>query len=690
MFAPGPSGRPARHGRRRRCASTTTARTSTALKITVPATSGSAGSRSSRRASPSCRPVGSRSSRATRRRSTASRTSRARPTATPTAGTATPSSSCPSQRGPQFAAFGGLADGRVSKLGGFVDNLGFARADLPGRLPQPVGAGLCLSPPPLKMRGDVGVEALPTPRAHARASTGAFVYTDAFEGTPVVARGRAATSSSPTRQLGEGSMTFNAWGDIDFELSAEMNLFDVASLSGEIAGWIEPRNNLFNVSGTVKGCLASVICATALGLISSTGVAGCIDAGTIDGRPSHTTPARDRSASARSASACGTIVLPAQGRLRLSVRLGQASTCSATRATSRRTRRREARPARSAAGGTLGSGSRAGTKAVSLRIHGTDGPPKVVLRGPDGTTITSPASSAREAAQGPVPARGEPDGRDDERAARQARRRRRGRSRPPWRGVDADQGRPRELRDAPPTFVGHGAAGRAAGQQELAVAYAVPAGAKVDLVERGKRIARTIARNAAAGPCRRPAPCRRAPGPPCPVAGGSCASRMTFRPSRGPGGQRTHPGRRDPRGDPAGAQARRVVPRAAPDPCPRDRVRCAPAASAARSSSPSRARAERRATPSPPSSSDGRSSASTWPELPRGEDPGRAERRRGVRQGRGRALRRQGGALPQRQVAGRDAARRGPSGRCPRRSAADPSGQPDRASRAAALTVLTT
>ena len=42
-------------------------------------------------------------------------------------------------------------------------------------------------------------------------------------------------------------MTFNGWGDIDFGSSAEMNLLGIATISGEVNGWIEPRNNLFNV-----------------------------------------------------------------------------------------------------------------------------------------------------------------------------------------------------------------------------------------------------------------------------------------------------------------------------------------------------------------------------------------------------------------------------------------------------------
>ena len=68
---------------------------------------------------------------------------------------------------------------------------------------------------------------------------------------------------------------------------------------------------------------------------------------------------------------------------------------------------------------------------------------------------------------------------------------------------------------------------RRAARQELAVAYAVPAGARVDLVERGKRIAHTIARNVRGRPCQRPAPpsafTGATTGPPSSVAGGSCA-----------------------------------------------------------------------------------------------------------------------------------------------------------------------
>ena len=58
-----------------------------------------------------------------------------------------------------------------------------------------------------------------------------------------------------------------------------------------------------------------------------------------------------------------------------------------------------------------------GTDAVSLRIHGTHGPPKVVVHGPHGRDHHLAVERPREAAQGPLSARREQDGWDDRRDA---------------------------------------------------------------------------------------------------------------------------------------------------------------------------------------------------------------------------------------------------------------------------------
>ena len=58
-----------------------------------------------------------------------------------------------------------------------------------------VGVGLCLSPPPFKIRGDVGVAALPTPAGTTLGVNGRFLYTDAFEGSPGRWRSVATSTS---------------------------------------------------------------------------------------------------------------------------------------------------------------------------------------------------------------------------------------------------------------------------------------------------------------------------------------------------------------------------------------------------------------------------------------------------------------------------------------------------------------
>ncbi len=57
----------------------------------------------------------------------------------------------------RYAAFGGLIDGQLSSLGGFTDDFAAAGVQLvPGVFLNRLGAGVCLNPPPLKVRGRRG------------------------------------------------------------------------------------------------------------------------------------------------------------------------------------------------------------------------------------------------------------------------------------------------------------------------------------------------------------------------------------------------------------------------------------------------------------------------------------------------------------------------------------------------------
>jgi hypothetical protein len=421
----------------------------------------------------------------------------------------------------KLAAFGGLSNGNVSKLGGFVDGLGTTVPIVPGVFLNRIGVGLCLNPPPFKLRGDVGITAL----GGKFTVNGHVLYTDATETSPwsVEVGGSAAIADTT---LGTGSVTFNAWGDVGFALHAGIDLKGVASVEGDIGGWVEPRNNTFSVSGSVKGCIASVICAKAMGLISSSGVAGCIDAGsiTID-VPSNAKEGPFGFGSISFTTRKETIYLKAgfgykfgSGKVNLLGNSCDLTPYDAARSAS----------AHSAAAGISEKVAR-GEQAAALRIHGTNGPPKVVVHGPGGTTITSPATGSASQSKGHyVLAENKSDGTTSVLLIKPAAG--------TWTVTAAPGATSTPTRvdrssfQAPSALFGQ-LRKVGAGRREAAVAYAVPAGATVSLVERGKGIAHTLVKTVHGTRCRGAKA--------LPDGRRLLCARVKFTPSRGPGGTRT-------------------------------------------------------------------------------------------------------------------------------------------------------
>lgn len=416
-----------------------------------------------------------------------------------------------------YTMFGGVADGQVSKLGGIADNIGTLKIPLgPGIFLNRLGAGLCLSPPPFKVRGDVGAEAL----GGALVVNGRFLYTDAFGNDPwsVEVGGNVLLAGT---ELGRGFVKLNAWGDVDFALSAAMD-FDVASIEGQVNGWLEPRNDLFNVEGSVKACLG--FCATASGVVSSTGVAGCLDAGEIVIHEPYN--------ARQGPFGFGSISFSTRER-RYPLKAGfghvygegvdlLGNSCdfapySATRATGALARLAQVGSAQQIA---------PGTKAVSLRVRGTDGPPKVVVRGPDGTVITSPTDKTGARRKGKyMLAENKTNGTTSVLLVRPAAG--------TWsiKAAPGTASKPtrvdRATYEAPATFVGR--IRRTARGRDFVMAYAAPKGAKVRLMERGKGISQTIVPEVRGTPCQGQQTLR--------GRKLRCA-RVRFKPSRGPGGVR--------------------------------------------------------------------------------------------------------------------------------------------------------
>jgi hypothetical protein len=421
----------------------------------------------------------------------------------------------------QYSVFGGLADGRLTSLGGFADNIGALGLKLaPGVDIERLGGGVCLEPPPLKVRGDLGVGLL-TGKLRV---DGRFVYTDPYRGQPwQIETGGAATMAGT--KLGEGSFTFNAWGDVNFALATDINADDLATLKGRASGWVEPRNNLFNVTGSFKGCLVDTICAGAEGLVSSTGVAGCFDAGEIVIYE----PVNPRQGPFGFGSISLDLqkhVYPLKAGFGYKYRgdvdfLGNSCDFSAYSAT-------KSSSAQSAAA-TLRERIAPGTKAVSLRVHGTKGAPKIVVRGPHGTRIVSLKDKPGRQRKGRwILAENRKTKTTSVMLVKPA----------PgvWSIAAAPGARSRPTRvdrsnfEAPPAMFGQ-VRWISPYHREAAFEYALPAGAKVRLVERSKKgVARTLVKDVRGKPCRG--------APKLPGGRTLLCVRKKFRVARGPGGNR--------------------------------------------------------------------------------------------------------------------------------------------------------
>ena len=206
----------------------------------------------------------------------------------------------------------------------------------------------------------------------------------------------------------------------------------------------------------------------------------------------------------------------------------RASICSATRATSLRTRRHGAGRARVAAE-TFSERIAPGTKAVSLRIHGSDGPPKVIVRGPDGTTITSPTTERGKQRKGRyLLAENKTDGTTSVLLVKPAAGTWTVKAAP---GAESTPTRvDRSSFEAPATFVGQV---RRTGRRRVSSRWPTrcPGARRCSLVERGRKgVARTLVRTVRGKPCRG---ARTLPG-----GRKLLCARVKFRPSRGPGGVR--------------------------------------------------------------------------------------------------------------------------------------------------------
>jgi hypothetical protein len=424
---------------------------------------------------------------------------------------------------PRLGAFGGIADSRLSKLGGFANHLGTSVPLASGVFLDRVGVGLCVYPPPFKLKGDVGVNVLPVGGKPTVNIDGYFLYTDGFNSVPWSLELGGSVDVFDTT-IGKGKVILRPTGSIDFSANADFNLLHVASVSGSIVGWIEIPKRTFDIEGRVQGCLRT-LCADTDAVVSSTGVAGCVRAGSI----SYPTIVKDSDwaiyAPWRVHTTYDTVNLQAGFGYRwhdTSISL-LGTACDMTSYHAVRSKTASA----AAAGAGRDFLVPAHTQALALRVRGSSGPPKLVVTGPGGQQFRSSDSgpAARRSGHWMI-VENPTDGTTSVLLVRPSRGR--------WNVQSLDAAKPITGLEtagfrAPPSFAASVARGRH-NSRVLSLAYGVSSDERIAVIERGRQVLHTLTRKLAA---------RRCPRGPSRAAGRRllCA-RIAFQPSFGPGGRR--------------------------------------------------------------------------------------------------------------------------------------------------------
>jgi hypothetical protein len=385
--------------------------------------------------------------------------------------------------GLRLGASGSIVGGKVGSFAGVLGNLGRTVPITAGFFLDHIAFGMCLEPPPLVIAANVGVNFLGS--NHAVSVEGGFTYTDSTPTTPwsIEINGAVSVADTP---IGTAQVGFDGNAIINFGVQAGFTALDnVASLNGDVYGWINAPEKEFVVGGDIKGCLGGV-CAGASAEFSSTGVAGCVTVGgttptydliiPLDGSP----PYLDQTVHPVTAG-FGYV----WGNKSVDLLGGSCDFSNYEPA--------DAFSARAADGTTrLRTRIASGTEAVALRIHGTHGPPQIIVRGPHGVRISSPATGISKRSKGHyLLIENRTDGTADLMLVH------------PAAGTWTVSQEPRSRSslttmdhaslELPPTF---GARVKGSGTRRVVqVAYAVPVGARVRLVEHAKGVEQTIAAN---------------------------------------------------------------------------------------------------------------------------------------------------------------------------------------------------
>ncbi|HWF55022.1 MAG TPA: PKD domain-containing protein [Solirubrobacteraceae bacterium] len=380
----------------------------------------------------------------------------------------------------------------IDYLGGEGDNLNIPIAE--GVTLNSIGGGICFNP--LILTANMGIGMLPVPGKGDQATVNGSLTFDAGTATSPWNLDLKGDVDVFGNQVGSGEINVQQGGDFSFNVGVTFNIGSYVSLDGGLSGWFEPSASLFNIDGNIAikvsiGVLSAS--ATAEGVASSTGIAGCIGIGS----------------GAFSISA-GAGYLWASKQVSL-----MAGSCSVGAFEATQT------ADIAAAGGAKSVTVAKGQAGAAWQIHGTSGPPQVVITGPHGFSLHANGQPLQLVKNSFLLIEDPSTNSTDVVLVHPAA------GRYTIASADPTTDSIATIQSAHVTrpFAGHGTITRIGkGQRRrLKLAYKLPAGTKLMLVERGAHVIRTLARNVHGTPC----------------GHGSRCFTTTFIPARGPGGKRT-------------------------------------------------------------------------------------------------------------------------------------------------------
>lgn len=145
----------------------------------------------------------------------------------------------PTAARPDIGVFAGTANGQFAYAGAQATNLGTSAPIVTGVYLDKIGIGICTQPPPMKIKGAVGIRFGPTFNGKQAAYLdGSIQYTDS---RPWVIDARGSLSLFD-KNVASGYLTYRSDGAIDFGFNVNWNFYSVVDVSGGVNGWYQPSS----------------------------------------------------------------------------------------------------------------------------------------------------------------------------------------------------------------------------------------------------------------------------------------------------------------------------------------------------------------------------------------------------------------------------------------------------------------